>query len=62
MNFCNPICIYLSPTEKEQEDLTKTGNFVYDHKCKKYHKIIRHQTYHPNLVRLNECDYIEEGE
>jgi len=48
--FCPEDCPYLDPWE---EDQTKNKE---DHWCLKFNKRVRHYSYHPYLVVLDECE------
>ncbi len=51
--FCNPQCKYLFLTEADQANY---GLESMCHRCLKYKIIIKHERYHPSLVRVPECD------
>ena len=47
--FCPDECEYLKPNEINQE------NNHTPHICTKFGKRVLHKSYHPKLVRLEEC-------
>ena len=49
--FCKPDCVYLSPTELEQDRQPFKGK----HRCNKYKKCVYHGNHHPSIIRLKEC-------
>jgi hypothetical protein len=53
--FCARLCEFLSPTEAEQNGMKGKPQ----HMCTKYNEVVHHGIYHPELIRLEECD--EEG-
>jgi len=52
MKFCNPECQYLSPSEAEQD----TMSIKSIHMCGQYGKQVKHGPFHPNIMRLAECE------
>lgn len=53
--ICSPECMYLSPTEAEQDKQAIKA----PHRCGKYDKALSHGGLHPNICRLSECTVIE---
>jgi len=53
--FCPDNCPHLVPKEYQQ---LRSKEF---HKCRKYDRQVKHYQYHPRLVRLAECDIMEDN-
>jgi hypothetical protein len=52
--FCRKNCKWLEPTEKRQDELKRMGR-ILNHRCMKYLKFVKHEGFHPDLVKLDEC-------
>ncbi len=52
--YCPPDCFWLSPTEEEQ-DANPIGNGI--HMCGKFNKRVMHLGAHPQLLRVEGCDW-----
>lgn len=50
-DFCSNNCEYLNLNEREQ-NLYKTKE---DHVCKKYNKTLKHENFHPLILKCEEC-------
>lgn len=55
--FCYADCKHLNFTEKQQDEAYKTLGRRPEHFCKLYNKQIKHNGFHPFLVKLQECKY-----
>jgi hypothetical protein len=49
--FCPDNCFYLEPKEKDQKLLKDSENM---HVCNKYNQILKHEIYHPKIVKCKE--------
>lgn len=47
--LCDPNCEHMSPKEAEQSPKKEP------HVCKLYNKILRHESFHPKLMRVEQC-------
>ena len=54
--LCLQNCPYLSLTEYEQNKMYEEEKIKPPHICKLYNKQVTHGKYHPNLIRLEECN------
>jgi len=53
VTFCEYNCVFLAPTEKEQN---KYGGKI-PHRCLKYNKPLYHGPFHPEIVAIRDCKY-----
>ena len=54
MKYCYRDCEHLSLTEYVQ---TRKRLQKQDHICNRYRKRVKHLGHHPDLIRLEDCDY-----
>ncbi len=54
--FCKQNCKYLNITEKEQDEHRSKGYMHTAHYCKKYNKSLYHLRYHPNIIKIGDCN------
>lgn len=50
--FCYDNCHFLNPSENEQD---KMGGIKIPHFCILYKKCVKHEGFHPKLIKLEEC-------
>jgi hypothetical protein len=53
--FCFSECRFLVPTESQQSILGDGSHF-----CKRYNASVRHNGFHPQILRLQQCNVTEE--
>jgi len=52
--FCRE-CIFLFPTEEQQDLVARGTEYFFNHRCLRYNVKLLHLGYHPEIVRHYKC-------
>ena len=55
MKFCPEKCSFLQPTEEGQNRMAMKNGSRPAHMCVLFGKVLKHEIYHPQIVRCDEC-------